>query len=156
MVSERRSERRRTFITENSVHSTASSRDVMARIKDATTWPEWQSEILETSGSREVHPGEDVVGIAKLLGFLVDGRSRIGTVSASELSEDVIVGVRMRVRFEVSDTEDGCIVTHHLIAEMPSGPTGRLLSWFLRRRLKKMSADLVNRLASQSEETSAA
>jgi hypothetical protein len=128
----------------------------MTLIKDATTWPEWQSEILFTEGSRELQSGEDVTGSAKLLGFLVAGRSRVEAVSDTALSEDVIVGVRMRVRFEVEETDDGCIVTHHLIAEMPAGAMGRVLSWFLRRRLKKMSSTLVARLARQSDETSTA
>jgi hypothetical protein len=146
---------RRTFIVENSVHTTAPSREVMSRIKDAQSWPEWQSEIVSTQGSRELHAGEDVTGTAKLLGFLVDGRSHVDAVSESTLSEDVIVGVRMRVRFEVEETDDGCIVTRHLIADLPAGAMGRVLSWFLRRRLKKMSAQLLVKLTDQSEETSA-
>jgi hypothetical protein len=128
----------------------------MRRIRDAMSWPEWQSEILSTEGSRELDSGEDVLGTAKLLGFVVDGRSKVVDVSGSALSEDVIVGVRMRVRFELQETDDGCTVTHHLIADLPSGALGRVLSWFLRRRLKRMSTDLLDRLVRQSEETSAA
>jgi hypothetical protein len=148
--------KRRAFVTENSVITSASREDVMGRIRDSQTWPEWQSEILTTEGSRQLHSGEDVRGTAKLLGFLVDGRSRIEAVTESSLNEDVIVGVRMRVRFEVMEDDEGCVVTHHLIADLPGGATGRLLSWFLRRRLKRMSADLLRKLVAQSEETSAA
>jgi hypothetical protein len=148
--------RRRTFITERSISTTASPDEVMRRLRDATTWPEWQPEIISTVGSRSLDPGEDVVGSAKLLGFLVDGRSRVEQVTDSSIGEDVIVGVRMRIRFDIQATDDGCVVTRHLIADMPSGPMGRVLSWFLRRRLKKMSVDLLDRLVSQSEETPAA
>ena len=123
----------------------------MKVISDPSTWPEWQSEILETDGSAPLNEGDHVEGRAKLLGFVVSGRSSTITATSSSFVEDVIVGVHMRVEYEISETSGGTIVTRRLTASLPGGVSGRMLSFFLKRRLKAMHKGLLDALVVQAE-----
>ena len=95
--------------------------------------------------------GDTVEGAARLLGFTVEGRSSAGSVEPLAFEEDVIVGVRMRVRYEVEASEQGATVTRHLSAHLPRGPAGRVLSFFLKRRLRRMQAGVLDGLVRQAE-----
>ncbi len=123
----------------------------MKIITDPSTWPAWQSEILETAGPVPLAEGDEVEGRATLLGFVVDGRSATTAASTSSFAEDVIVGVRMRVRYEVRETSAGTVVTRRLSATLPGGLSGRALSFFLKRRLKAMQKGVLDALVVQAE-----
>ena len=123
----------------------------MKVIADPGTWPAWQSEILETNGRSPLHEGDHVEGRAKLLGFVVNGRSSMVAVTPGSLVEDVIVGVHMRVEYEVKEMPRGTVVTRRLTASLPGGLSGRVLSFFLKRRLKAMQRGLLDELARQVE-----
>ena len=119
----------------------------MARILDPGSWPRWQPEITVADGPARVQAGDDVEGRASLLGFEVDGRSRIVRAGSAELEQDVLVGVRMRVRYEVQAIPGGSRVTHRIEAVMPGGLSGRLVSLFLRPRLRRVQRQLLENLA---------
>lgn len=123
----------------------------MARVAAPSTWPEWQSEILSTEGPERARAGDVVEGRARLLGFDVHGRSAAVEADEEIFFEDVIVGVRMRIRYTVMPDGSGSVIAHHMKADLPAGPLGRLLSVFLARRLKKMQSELLERLRSQAE-----
>jgi Polyketide cyclase / dehydrase and lipid transport len=120
---------------------------VMATIRDARTWPRWQPEIETTEGSATLEAGDAVTGKASMMGFAVDGRSTIESVEATSLAEDTIVGVRMRIRFEVNEAHGRTVITHHLTSEMPAGALGSVLTFFLRKRLIKMQKTALQQLA---------
>jgi Polyketide cyclase / dehydrase and lipid transport len=115
------------------------------------TWPKWQSEILTTTGNERLSMGDVVSGQARLLGFEVDGSSTAIEIEDSSYEQDVIVGVKMRVRYEISPSSNGAVVKHRLASDLPAGVSGRILSFFLTRRLKKMQRDLLEGLAAQTE-----
>lgn len=120
-------------------------------IKDPSTWPTWQSEILETDGNVPLSEGDLVEGRAELLGFEVGGQSTTVTATSTSFVEDVIVGVRMRVEYTVDETPTGTTVTRRLTTALPGGLSGRLLSFFLKRRLKAMQKGLLDELVGQAE-----
>lgn len=91
-----------------------------------------------------------VDGDARLLGFDVTGRSAVVKISDDTFTEDVIVGVRMRVGYSVSPTASGSIITHRMEADLPAGVVGSVLSMFLGWRLKKMQKNLLAELAEQA------
>ncbi|MEO8324047.1 MAG: SRPBCC family protein [Actinomycetota bacterium] len=122
---------------------------VLATIRDASTWPIWQPEIEATEGSEELSPGDAVLGTADMLGFVVHGRSTVVAVDECSFDEDVIVGVRMRIRFEVSERDGVTVIKHRLTAVMPRGPMGKILSFFLRKRLVRMQETALRQLADQ-------
>ena len=95
--------------------------------------------------------GDQVEGRARLLGFVVSGRSTTVTATGYSFVEDVIVGVHMRVTYEIRDTAGGVIVTRRLDASLPDGVAGRVLSFFLKRRLKAMQRGLLDALVAQVE-----
>lgn len=119
---------------------------VLDRILTPATWPEWQSEILRVEGPDRLAPGDAVLGDAKLLGFKVEGRSTSVAVSSDSFVQDVIVGVRMRVRYTVERDGDGARVTHRLESNLPRGLAGSVLSVLLRWRLRKMQRMLLDDL----------
>lgn len=143
--------RERTFVIEKGMPARCSAEQMMAYLLDATSWPAWQPEIVATEGPKRVDRGDMVTGHARMLGFHVQGRSLAVEVGDRVFEEDVVVGVAMRVRYEVHPDGDGCRVVHRLESEMPSGLTGRLLSLFLRGRLRRMQRTAVERLVAQSE-----
>lgn len=91
-----------------------------------------------------------------MLGFHVDGHSTTTGVGSTHYEEDVVVGVRMRVRYEVEPAADGALVTARLFADLPSGLAGRLVSFFLRWRLGHMQRTALKLLVAQSEEADSA
>jgi hypothetical protein len=140
----------RVFEISHSRNAECSPDLLIKRILDPATWPEWQPEIISTDASAPLDEGTTVDGRARLLGFVVDGRST--TISSDERSyeEDVIVGVKMRVRYEVEAVPDGSRVTRTLTAYLPSGFSGRVLSFFLKRRLRSMQVGVLESLVDQA------
>jgi hypothetical protein len=125
---------------------------VMGLVRDPATWPLWQPEIVSTEGPAPLEAGDDVYGHAEMLGFSVEGHSKSVTVSRDAYEEDVIVGVRMRILYEVARDEAGAtVVTRRLTALLPGGLAGRVLSIFLRRRLTRMQNGVVEELVRQAE-----
>lgn len=141
----------RTFVTEKGAPARCSPEQMMSYLLDATTWPAWQPEIVSTKGPRRVEEGDIVSGHARMLGFHVEGHSVAVEVADNVFEEDVVVGVAMKVRYEVHPHPDGCRVVHHLESQMPAGLTGRLLALFLRGRLRRMQKTSVERLVAQLE-----
>lgn len=124
---------------------------LMKVISDPSTWPAWQSEIIHTEGPAPLTKGERVVGRAKLLGFEVNGQSDTVTATPDSFVEDVIVGVHMRIEYTVAETPAGTKVTRRLTADLPDGISGRVLSFFLKRRLRAMQIGVLDELVSQAE-----
>jgi hypothetical protein len=86
-----------------------------------------------------------------MLGFHVNGHATALGVGSEYFEQDVIVGVGMRIRYEVRSVDGGCLITHDLVADMPGGLSGRVLTFFLRRRLRWMQRTALANLARQSE-----
>ena len=91
--------------------------------------------------------GDIVEGEARMLGFEVSGRSLTRATSPDLFEEDVIVGVRMSIRYEVERAGTETLVRRHLTADLPGGLAGRVLSAFLKPRLKKMNEQVLDELA---------
>ena len=125
--------------------------EMMARLLDAGQWPAWQPEIVSTEGPARVQVGDIVSGRARMLGFGVEGRSVAVEVGEAAFEEDVVVGVALRVRYEVRPDPAGCLVVHRIESRLPEGMMGRLLAFFLRGRLRRMQKMAVERLVAQSE-----
>ena len=123
----------------------------MKVIGDPSTWPAWQSEIIHTEGPAPLTEGERVEGRAKLLGFEVNGQSDTVTATPTSFVEDVIVGVHMRIEYTVEETASGAKITRRLAATLPDGLSGRVLSFFLKRRLKSMQIGVLDELVRQAE-----
>ena len=136
---------RRRFEVESSTR-VPSAAAVMDKVRRPSTWPEWQSEIVTTEGPDEVGVGDQVNGEARMLGFAVAGRADIAAVDETSLQEDVIVGIRMRVGYELTRDGDAWRLTHRLTADLPRGLSGRVLSFFLTRRLRRMQRELLRNL----------
>jgi hypothetical protein len=116
------------------------------------TWPDWQSEIVSVENRGPLTTiGEVARGEADLLGFQVHGHSTATDVGPARFEEDVVVGVRMRICYEVRPDERGCLVTHSLIADLPGGVCGSVLTLFLRWRLRRLQRTALAGLARQSE-----
>lgn len=127
---------------------------VIRHLLDSSRWPEWQPEIVATIGPERVRVGDVVRGHAELLGFGVAGRAAIEEVPEDGLVEDVLVGVRMRVSYQVDQRRDGCLVRATIVTEAPTGISGRVLGFLLRRRLRRMQITALDRLARLAEATS--
>jgi len=141
--------RRERFELERSTTVQAPAAAVLRRITSPGTWPEWQLEIDSTEGPEHLSTGDVVSGKASMLGFQVDGQSVAAEVSESAFTEDVVVGVAMTVTYSVTEGPEGTVLTHRIVSELPGGPLGGLLSFFLKRRLQKMQSTLLRRLAEQ-------
>jgi Polyketide cyclase / dehydrase and lipid transport len=111
------------------------------------TWPEWQTEIESAEGPEELTEGATVEGDARMLGFRVKGHADMDRVEETTISHQVIVGVKMQVRYDLEPDGDGVVVTHTLTADMPEGLAGKVLSILLRRRLRTMQRKLLDNLA---------
>jgi hypothetical protein len=118
------------------------------------TWPDWQSEIVSIEDRSRLAAGDVARGEADLLGFEVHGHSTATSVSATRFEEDVIVGVRMRICYEVRPDGERTVVTHSLVADLPGGGCGRILAMFLRWRLRRLQRTALDGLALQSEAAS--
>lgn len=126
--------------------------DVIDLVRDPKSWPRWQPEIVSTEGPERLEEGDDVYGHAEMLGFRVEGHSKAVTVTTDAFEEDVVVGVRMRILYEVGRDDSGAtVVTRRLSALLPGGLAGRVLSFFLRRRLTRMQDGVVDELVRQAE-----
>ena len=123
----------------------------MARVLAPDTWPEWQSEILSVAGPSVIEEGDQVSGDARMAGFRVQGRSDAHVVSDEVFIEDVIVGVRMVVTYEIVPGATGTTIARTLEADLPGGPSGWLLSLVLRARLRRMQQKVLKKLAAQAE-----
>jgi Polyketide cyclase / dehydrase and lipid transport len=141
---------RRTLSLARSKLAEAAPDDVMALLLDPASWPRWQPEISSSEGPRPLTAGDIATGRANMLGFRVLGRST--TLGAGEdfFEQDVIVGVRMRIRYEVERSGDASLITHRLECDLPSGISGRILSFFLTPRLKRLQETALERLALRS------
>lgn len=124
----------------------------MRKVSRPETWPDWVPEIVAMDAGGPVVAGDEVEGVAEMLGFRVAGRSRIVTVEPHRLDQDVVLGVRMTARYEVTPTPTGTLVTHELIVTRPEGVMGRILAFFLRIRLKRMQTRLLANLTERAEQ----
>ncbi|MGH2749384.1 MAG: SRPBCC family protein [Actinomycetota bacterium] len=124
---------------------------VLRHLLDASRWPRWQPEIVATTGPARVKAGDVVRGHADLLGFGVAGQAVIDEVPPHGLVEDVLVGVRMRVSYEIEPRADGCLMRARVVTEAPTGLSGRILGLLLRRRLRTMQRTALDRLARLAE-----
>jgi Polyketide cyclase / dehydrase and lipid transport len=124
---------------------------VMRRVLAPKTWPEWQAEIKAVEGPDQIQEGDQVSGDAALVGFQVKGKSDAQIVDQEVFMEDVIVGVRMVITYEVRRTDEGTRITRTIETDLPSGILGSLLSVALRAKLRKMQKQLLKDLAAQAE-----
>ncbi len=141
----------KTLEIEKSVTTAAPARAVIDLILDPATWPRWQNEIVSSMGPAPLKEGDVVAGRAQMLGFNVDGQSVTTAVGAGTYSQEVVVGVGMQISYRIASNPNGTVVTHSLTSELPAGALGRVLSFFLARRLKRMQRDLLEELRTQAE-----
>lgn len=144
--------RRNPYRIKDSIDSEADADAVMRRVLGPRTWPEWQSEIKRAEGPSRITEGDQVTGDAQLVGFKVQGRSDAKAVSDELFIEDVIVGVRMVITYEVKPSGRGTRITRTLEADLPAGVAGRVLAILLRAKLGRMQKRLLRDLKDQAEE----
>jgi hypothetical protein len=66
-----------------------------------SSWPRWQpDEIHSTDHNGSMVPGDVAREEAQVLGFEVHGHSTATDVGPRVFEEDVVVGVRMRIRYD--------------------------------------------------------
>lgn len=135
------------FVIESSRLMPIDAHRTLALLRDARRWPEWQPEIVKTEGGSSLDSGDIVRGRARMLGFDVDGQSVIDRVDASRVVQTAVVGVGMRITYEIEATGPGSRVTHRLESDLPRGPLGWFLSLALRRRLRWMQRRVLEGLA---------
>ena len=133
------------------VEARADRSTIMRRVLGPKTWPEWQAEIKAVEGPDRIEEGDQVSGDAELVGFRVQGRSDAHVVDHGLFIEDVIVGVRMVITYELEPTDHGTRVKRTLEADLPGGFLGALLSIVLRAKLRRMQKKLLRELVSQAE-----
>ncbi len=102
-------------------------------------------------GPDRLEPGDVAEARARMLGFHVEGKSTTLEVLPGAFVEDIVVGVRLRIRYDVTPEDGGVVVRHRLDALLPTGPMGRLLSLFMFWSLKRMQRRSLQALAAQSE-----
>jgi hypothetical protein len=142
---------RRRFEIDDERSARCSVQSLVSVLHDSSTWPEWQPEILSVEGPSRLERGDVVRGSARMLGFGVDGHSTVTEAGDGGFTEDVVVGVRMRVTYEVRAAENGAMVVQRLSAELPDGFSGRLLSLLLRPRLRRMQRVALEQLVRRAE-----
>lgn len=142
---------RRTLEIRRSQSTSSAPEVVYDLIINPMTWPDWQSEIVSVENRGPLITGEVARGEADLLGFQVHGHSTATDVGLTRFEEDVVVGVRMRICYEVRPDKRGSLVTHSLIADLPGGVCGSVLTLFLRWRLRRLQRTALAGLARQSE-----
>lgn len=89
-----------------------------------------------------------------MLGFAVDGQSVTTDRGPEHYRQTVVVGVGMTIGYTIERSPGGVVVTHTLESTLPGGPAGRVLSWFLARRLRKMQRGVLAALKAQVEASS--
>jgi hypothetical protein len=125
----------------------ASAETALAQLRDPSTWSTWQAEIGRAEGPAPLGEGDHVTGDASMLGFAVGGRADVVSADERGIEHDVIVGIRMNVRYTIEPAGDGWVLTHRLTADLPRGLSGRVLSIFLKRRLRRMQQRLLGDLS---------
>lgn len=95
--------------------------------------------------------GTVVDGRAAMMGFEVDGTNRTIRLEDAVIQQEAVVGVGMTITYRLEPSSDGVRITHRLTSDLPAGALGRVLSFFLARRLKRMQKDLLERLVAQVE-----
>lgn len=140
-----------TFTIEGTAFTRASKAAVVDQLLRPSTWPVWQSEILSATGPEKIDAGDLVQGRAEMMGFRVSGQSVADRVADGVVREQVVVGVGMQITYEVEEVEGGTKITHTLVSRLPDGPMGRVLSFFLRRRLRAMQRALLEKLPHAAE-----
>lgn len=119
---------------------------VRRRLVDPQTWPQWQTEIRTTDGPAPLRDGDTVHGSARLLGLHVRGRADMVTVSDGVVEHVAVVGVRLRIRYELRPVDGGVVLTHQLEADLPQGLLGFWLAVVLRWRLRRLQGAVLDRL----------
>jgi hypothetical protein len=142
------------YVIEDEITVGATSDAVMTEILDATRWPTWQSEIQSISGPPRIQAGDEITGDARLVGFDVEGVSQALEAGDGKFVENVIVGVRMRVAYEISENGGRTIIKRRLEANLPGGVLGRMLTAVLKRKLRRMQKDVLESLAAQASKGS--
>lgn len=140
-----------TFRIEGTTVTRASRSEVVDQLLRPATWPDWQLEIISTEGPERIEAGDVVRGRAEMLGFRVTGQSVMAEVRDALVHEDVVVGVGMQITYEIEEVEGGTKITHRLSSTLPEGLFGRVLSFFLRRRLRSMQRSVLKRLPQAAE-----
>jgi hypothetical protein len=142
---------RNLYRIEDSIEASCGPEPLMRKILGPRTWPDWQSEIVRAEGPDLIEEGDQVTGDARLVGFKVQGRSDAHVVANDLFIEDVIVGVRMIVTYQVRPTPHGAVVTRSIEADLPRGIAGSVLSVLLRAKLRRMQKKLLRDLVAQAE-----
>lgn len=140
---------RREFSLKRSRRSSSPPGHLLDKLARPATWPEWVPEITATRSKTVVGEGDDVEGLAEMLGFRVNGRAKVTEVTPTRFVQDVVIGVRIVARYDVEADGDGSVIHHELLVSAPRGPTGRLLTFFLKRRLRVMQKRLLENLSTQ-------
>jgi hypothetical protein len=140
-----------TFTVTDSVRAAATTESVMELLRRPDNRERWQSEIVWMKGPDGLTVGDSVEGLADMLGFRVEGKGTTTDLGPDRYEEDVVVGVRMRMRFEIVPSEGGVVVRHTLQAPLPAGFAGKILSIFLKRRLRRMQAESLRELCRYAE-----
>lgn len=140
-----------TFTIEGTAVTRASKAAVVDQLLRPSTWPVWQAEIVSATGPERIGAGDVVQGRAEMMGFRVSGQSVADQVRDGVVREQVVVGVGMQITYEVEEVGGETRITHRLVARLPEGPMGRILSFFLRRRLRAMQKALLERLPEAAE-----
>jgi hypothetical protein len=135
-----------TYTLTDSAPAAATIEAVMDQLRMPENRKQWQSEIVWMKGPEGLTVGDSVEGLADMMGFRVEGRATTTDLGPNHYEEDVVVGVRMRMRFEIVPAEDGVVVKHILEAPLPGGLAGKILSVFLKRRLRRMQAESLRNL----------
>ena len=123
----------------------------MSQIRLPDNRSQWQSEIIWMTGPHGLAVGDSVEGLADMLGFYVEGKAVTTDLGPTHYEEDVVVGVRMQIRFEIVPTDDGVLIKHTLTSKLPGGLAGRVLSFLLKGRLRKMQRDSLTNLKRYAE-----
>jgi Polyketide cyclase / dehydrase and lipid transport len=131
--------------------SDSSPEEVMGLLLDPRSWPRWQPEVVSADGPHPLRTHDVARGRARMLGFAVHGHSTTVGAGVDHFEQDVIVGVRMRIRYEVEPAGSGSAITHQLECDLPGGASGRFLSFFLRGRLQKLQTRALSLLAGGSD-----
>lgn len=139
------------FVTSRSKPAKCAPEAVLALVRRPATWPQWQNEILATEGPAVLQTGDVATGDASMLGFNVRGQAVVERSTERGFSHYVVVGVGMTVSYDVEEAGEGVVVTHSIESDLPTGLSGRLLSFFLKRRLRRMQAKLIEELVAQAE-----